>query len=396
MENYFFTSESVTRGHPDKVADQISDAILDECLRRDAFSKVACETMISKNLVVLGGEITTKGQLNYREIIQNVLADIGYSDPALGFDCNNFELVVSITEQSPDIAQGVVQGDNFHLGAGDQGMMFGYACGETPELMPLPIMLSHKITAKLQEYREKGTLKYLRPDAKSQVTVEYDEYHNPIRIDTIVVSTQHSDDVSHKTIEKDMKALVKEVIPEHFYSDEIKYHINPTGRFVLGGPAADCGLTGRKIIVDTYGGMAAHGGGCFSGKDPSKVDRSAAYAVRYVAKNVVAAGLASLCEVQIAYAIGVAEPVSIKIDTYGTSAADESIIKEAITEVFDLTPAGIIEMLDLRRPVYAETAYGGHFGRSGEAFTWERTDRVEELRDLVEKKLVGSDSLVGV
>ena len=396
MNDYFFTSESVSKGHPDKVADQISDAILDECLKQNAFPKVACETMISKNLVVIGGEITTKAQLNYREIVKNVLEDIGYCDQNLGFDYHNFELVVSVAEQSLDIAQGVVHGDNFHLGAGDQGMMFGYACGETPELMPLPIMLSHRIIKRLQDLRESKKLKYLRPDAKTQVTVEYDEYHNPIGIDTIVISTQHSEDVDNETIIKDMKAVAKEEIPDHLFSNNIKYYINPTGRFVFGGPAADCGLTGRKIIVDTYGGMARHGGGCFSGKDPSKVDRSGAYAMRYVAKNIVAAGLASRCEVQVAYAIGIEQPVSIKVDTFGTSSVDEAIIKDVITEVFDLTPAGIIETLDLRRPVYFETASGGHFGRSGDAFAWERTDRVEELREVVEKKLINSDSLVGV
>ena len=386
MGKYLFTSESVSKGHPDKVADQISDAVLDECLQQNSFPKVACETMISKNLVVLGGEITTKAQLDYRAIVKNVLKDIGYNDPALGFDYHNFELIMSITEQSPDIARGVVHGDDFHLGAGDQGMMFGYACGETPELMPLPIMLAHSLINKLQDLRENKVLDYLRPDAKSQVTVEYDEYHNPIHVDTVVISTQHNEEISNETIEKDMKALVNDVIPKHFLNNKTKYYINPTGRFVIGGPVADCGVTGRKIIVDTYGGKARHGGGCFSGKDPSKVDRSGAYAMRYVAKHVVAAGLASRCELQVAYAIGVEHPVAIKIDTLGTSSVDEKIIKDVISEVFDPSPAGIIKMLDLRRPIYRKTATGGHFGRSDDDdFTWERTDRVDELLEVVEK-----------
>lgn len=395
-KNSLFTSESVSKGHPDKVADQISDAILDACLRQDSKSKVACETMISKNLVVLGGEITTEAKLDYRAIIQEVLKNIGYDDPAMGFDYHNFELVVSIDKQSSDIAQGVFRDNNYngHLGAGDQGMMFGYACNETPELMPLPIMLANRIISRLHYLRENKKLPYLRPDAKSQVTIEYDENHNAVRVDTVVVSTQHNEDVDYETIVSDMHQVVSAVIPEGLLDSNVRYFINPTGRFVLGGPAADCGLTGRKIIVDTYGGMACHGGGCFSGKDPSKVDRSAAYAARYVAKNIVAAGLAERCELQLAYAIGVEFPVSIKVDTFGTASVDEAIIKQAVEEVFDLSPSGIIKMLDLRNPIYLKTASGGHFGRNEESFSWEKTDRAILLKEFVEKKFVASDCTV--
>ena len=351
MLNFLFTSESVLQGHPDKIADQISDAILDECLRVDPESKVACETMIGKDVVVLCGEITTKAKLNYREIIKDVLKSIGYDDPKLGFDYNSFKLFTSIHEQSPDIAQGVIEGKGLYekQGAGDQGMMFGYACNETEEYMPLPITLAHKICTKLQDLRLNKVLKYLRPDGKCQVTVEYSKDHIPVRTHTVVISTQHSEDVKYITIVKDMKKIVQEIIPKNLFDDNILYFINPTGRFVLGGPVADCGLTGRKIIVDTYGGMGKHGGGCFSGKDPSKVDRSAAYAARYVAKNIVAANLATRCEVQIAYAIGVAHPISIKVDTFGTSSIDEEIITCVIPEIFDLSPKGIINMLDMKK-----------------------------------------------
>jgi S-adenosylmethionine synthetase len=388
MGNFLFTSESVAAGHPDKIADQISDAVLDACLRQDPDSKVACETLVCGGLVVLAGEITTKAHLNYQEIAKEAIREIGYDDSALGFDYRSCGIVVSITKQSPDIAQGVNEGEGLfkEQGAGDQGLMFGYACDETEELMPMPIMLSHRIVRELRRLRETKTLKYLRPDAKAQVTIEYDEQHIPQRVHTVVISTQHDENVDHATICRDMKAMVKSIFPPHFIDEETLFYINPTGRFVIGGPVCDCGLTGRKIIVDTYGGMGRHGGGAFSGKDPSKVDRSAAYAARYIAKNVVAAGLAHRCEVQVSYAIGVPFPISIKVDTFGTSSVKEDALSHAISKVFDLSPKGIVKMLDLKRPIYQKTASGGHFGRTEAEFTWERTDRAQQLKEVLKKE----------
>jgi S-adenosylmethionine synthetase len=381
MEHYLFTSESVGIGHPDKVADQISDAVLDACLKEDPNSKVACETLVSSGLVVIAGEITTKAHLNYQEIARETIKEIGYSDSELGFDYRSCAIVTTVNKQSPDIAQGVNEGEGLfkEQGAGDQGIMFGYACNETSELMPLPIMLAHRLVRELHHVRITNQLPYLRPDAKAQVTVEYSEDNKPIRLHTVVISTQHSEKVDHETICKDMKALAKRVAPKGFIDDNTLFYINPTGRFVLGGPVADCGLTGRKIIVDSYGGMGRHGGGAFSGKDPTKVDRSACYAARYVAKNIVAAGLAERCEVQVSYAIGVPYPISIKVDTFGTGSVSESLLSHVIPLVFSLSPKGIIEMLDLRRPIYQKTAFGGHFGRS--EFSWEQTNRVQALKD---------------
>jgi len=382
-----FTSESVSPGHPDKIADQISDAILDECLRQDPRSKVACETLVAGNLVVIAGEITTTANVNYESIARKTIRQIGYDDPNLGFDYHSCEVMISLREQSPDIAMGVEEGKGLHeaQGAGDQGMMFGYASEETDELMPLPITLAHKLMHK--HVAARMDLPYLRPDAKAQVSVEYDENERPVRIDTVVFSTQHSPEVEHSQLVLDIHGLIREVIPSRYLDEKTKYHINPTGRFVTGGPVGDCGLTGRKIIVDTYGGMARHGGGCFSGKDPSKVDRSGAYAARYVAKTIVAAGLAEKCEIQIAYAIGVAEPISIKVDTFGTSTLPESRLCEMVPRVFDLTAGGIIEMLDLRRPIFAQTAWGGHFGRGELQLPWESLDRVQSLLEALEAPL---------
>ena len=388
MGHFLFTSESVAQGHPDKIADQISDAILDACLYADPHSKVACETLVTTGLVVVAGEITTKAQPNYQEIIRQTIHDIGYTDSALGFDSSSCGILLSINKQSPDIAQGGNEGEGLfkELGAGDQGLMFGYACDETPELMPMPIMLAHRIVLELAHLRETKVLPYLRPDAKAQVTVEYDEHHTPQRLHTVVISTQHSPDVSHEVISRDMKALVRKIIPAHFLDENTLFYINPTGRFVMGGPAADCGLTGRKIIVDSYGGMGRHGGGAFSGKDPSKVDRSAAYAARYVAKNIVAAKLAKRCEVQISYAIGVPHPVSVKVDTFGTGCVKEELLSLIIPSVFDLSPRGITEMLDLKRPIYRKTAFGGHFGRNDPDFTWEKTDKVQALQEALKRE----------
>lgn len=373
-KNHFFTSESVTEGHPDKIADQVSDAILDAMLADDPMSRVACETMVTTGLVVIAGEITTNTYVEIPEIVRNTIRDIGYTRAKYGFDSETCGVMVSIDKQSPDIAQGVDIG-----GAGDQGLMFGFACNETPELMPLPIMLSHKIAMKLSEVRKDGTLDYLRPDGKSQVTVEYNGF-KPVRVDTVVVSSQHSETIEQAQLRSDIiKKVIKEVVPTELLDDSnIKYHINPTGKFVIGGPMGDCGLTGRKIIVDTYGGMGRHGGGAFSGKDPSKVDRSAAYAARWVAKNIVAAGLADRCEVQLAYAIGVVEPVSIMVNTFGTNNVDEKKIEKAVNEIFDLTPKGIMDALDLRKPIFRKTAAYGHFGRS--EFSWEQTTKAEELK----------------
>jgi S-adenosylmethionine synthetase len=375
-KNYLFTSESVSEGHPDKIADQVSDAVLDAMLKDDPFSRVACETMVTTGLAVVSGEVTTKTYVEIPEIVRNTIREIGYTESSHGFDADTCAVVTTIDKQSPDIAMGVDVG-----GAGDQGIMFGFACSETEELMPLPIMLSHKITKKLTDLRKEGVLDYLRPDNKSQVTIEYDGY-NPVRIDTVVVSSQHSEDVSLDQLKEDVinKAIL-EVLPKELVTDDIKYHINPTGRFVVGGPMGDCGLTGRKIIVDTYGGMGRHGGGAFSGKDPSKVDRSAAYAARWVAKNIVAAGLARRCELQLAYAIGVVDPVSVMVNTFGTAEVPEEQIEKAVREVFDLTPKGIMDALDLRKPIFKETAAYGHFGRNG--FSWEQTNKVSDLKTAI-------------
>jgi len=386
MNHSLFTSESVSIGHPDKVADQISDAILDACLFSDPESRVACETMVSTGLVIISGEITTKADIDYHDIVRKTIKKIGYDDPTMGFDYESCAIINAINKQSQDISQGVSEGKGLHKeqGAGDQGMMFGYACDETSVLMPLPITLSHMLTCELKKLRESGNLPYLRPDAKSQVTVEYDSNNQPRHVHAVVISTQHAEDIDHSTLERDMIAMIKRIIPSHLINDSTLYYINPTGRFVIGGPAGDCGLTGRKIIVDTYGGMARHGGGAFSGKDPSKVDRSAAYAARYVAKNIVAAKLARRCEVQLAYAIGMAEPISIKVETFGTNYVDEELIIRIIPSIFDLSPKGIIDMLDLKRPIYRKTAFGGHFGRHEKNFTWEHLDKVHAIKEAIQ------------
>jgi S-adenosylmethionine synthetase len=372
---YLFTSESVTEGHPDKMADQISDAILDACLSEDPGSRVACETLLATGLVVVAGEITTKAYVDIQSVVRGVVSAIGYNNAVYGFDSNTCAVISTINKQSGDIAMGVDTG-----GAGDQGMMFGYACNETPELMPMPISLAHKLTMRLSEVRKHGRLPYLRPDGKSQVTVEYDKNHKPVRVDAVVVSTQHSETVGNDELRSDvLKHVIQAVIPAELLDEDTKYHLNPTGRFVIGGPMGDTGLTGRKIIVDTYGGMGRHGGGAFSGKDPTKVDRSAAYMARYIAKNIVAAGLAEQCEVQLAYAIGVAEPVSILVDTFGTSKVDPEMIPDLVRAHFKLTPKGIIDSLKLRRPIYCKTAAYGHFGRSDPDFTWEATNKASVL-----------------
>ncbi len=381
-KEFLFTSESVSEGHPDKVADQISDAVLDAVLAEDPHGRVACETMVSTGLVVISGEITTKAHINYREIAQEVVRRIGYDASEVGFDYKSCAILTAINRQSPDIAQGVNEGQGLDLdqGAGDQGLMFGYACRETPTLMPFPIYYAHRIMQRQAEVRKDGRLPWLRPDAKSQLSVHYVD-GQPVSIDTVVVSTQHHPDVSHAQIsEAVIEEIIKPVLPKEMMTAETRYLINPTGRFVVGGPHGDCGLTGRKIIVDSYGGTARHGGGAFSGKDPSKVDRSAAYAARYVAKNIVAAGLAERCEVQIAYAIGVAKPVSLMVETFGTGRiADEKIV-ELVSKHFDLRPKGIIQALDLLRPIYAKTATYGHFGREEPEFTWESIDKAQALR----------------
>lgn len=389
LERKLFTSESVSEGHPDKVADQISDAILDAILAKDPEARVACETSVTTGLVLVFGEITTTAYVDIQKVVRETIKGIGYTRAKYGFDGDTCAVMVAIDEQSPDIAQGVdasfekreTKAEQEDLGAGDQGLMFGFAINETPELMPLPIALSHRITEKLAELRKNETLEYLRPDAKSQVTVEYDEAGKPVRVDTIVVSTQHDEHVTLETIIHDVKTLViNEVIPSELLDENTKYFINPTGRFVIGGPQGDSGLTGRKIIVDTYGGYARHGGGAFSGKDATKVDRSASYAARYIAKNIVAAGLADKCEVQLAYAIGVAQPVSISVETFGTGKVSEADLIKAIRENFNLSPVGIIEMLDLKRPIYQKTAAYGHFGREDADFTWEKLDKVADLK----------------
>ncbi len=393
MKRQFFTSESVTEGHPDKICDQISDAILDEILKRDPMARVACETTCTTGIVSIMGEITTECYVDFPKVAREVVLDIGYDRAKYGFDGNTCAVVTSIDEQSPDIAQGVNDGfenreggdtdSNNATGAGDQGMMFGYACDETPELMPMPISLAHRMAKKLTEVRKDGVLDYLRPDGKTQVTVEYHD-GVPARVDTVVVSSQHSPDVEISKLREDIiREVVLPIIPKELLDDDTKYYINPTGRFVVGGPNGDSGLTGRKIIVDTYGGYARHGGGAFSGKDPTKVDRSAAYASRWVAKNVVAAGLAKKCEVQLAYAIGVAKPVSIMVDTFGTATVDEEKIEKAIAKVFDLRPYAIIEKLDLRKPIYRQLAAYGHMGREDLGVAWEKTDMAEALKGAI-------------
>ena len=376
-DRFLFTSESVTEGHPDKIADQVSDAILDACLEQDPYSRVAAETLTATGLVVIAGEITTKAYVDFQSLVRGVVASIGYDNALYGFDSNTCAVISTINKQSGDIAQGVDTG-----GAGDQGMMFGYASNETPELMPAPISLAHKLTRRLTEVRKSGKLPYLRPDGKSQVTVEYDENGKPSRIDAVVISSQHSESVSNEELHADiLKYVIQAVLPAEWLDEHTKYHINPTGRFVIGGPMGDTGLTGRKIIVDSYGGSGRHGGGAFSGKDPTKVDRSAAYVARYIAKNIVAAGLADRAEVQLAYAIGVAEPVSVRIDTFGTGKVGEARLTELVRKNFSLNPKGIIESLNLRRPIYQKTAAYGHFGRTEPEFTWEATDKAAALAE---------------
>ena len=381
-KSYLFTSESVSEGHPDKVADRISDSVLDAMLEQDPTSRVACETMITTGMAVIAGEITSSAVVDFPEVVRSAIADIGYNSSNMGFDHDSCAVMVSLDKQSPDIAQGVNEGEGIDLdqGAGDQGLMFGYACSETDVLMPFPITYSHRLVAKQAEVRKSGQLAWLRPDAKSQVTVRY-EGDTPVSIDTVVLSTQHEPDVSHDDLsEAVIEEIIKPVLPENMISADTRFLVNPTGRFVIGGPVGDCGLTGRKIIVDTYGGSAHHGGGAFSGKDPSKVDRSAAYATRYVAKNVVAAGLADKCEVQVAYAIGVAKPVSVMVETFGTGKIEEDKIEALVNEHFDLRPKAIVQGLDLLRPIYRNTAAYGHFGRTEAEFSWEQTDKADALR----------------
>ena len=394
MERRLFTSESVTEGHPDKICDRISDAILDAYLEKDPQSRVACETSCTTGLIVVMGEISSKATVNVQDIVRETVREIGYDRAKYGFDCETCGVITAIGEQSGDIALGVDKSleaktgaeDISSIGAGDQGMMFGYACNETPELMPYPIMMAHKLTRKLAEVRKSGELDYLRPDGKSQVTVEYDENGCPARIDTIVISTQHDPNATHEQIERDiMEHVIRAVVPADMLDEDTKYYINPTGRFVIGGPHGDSGLTGRKIIVDSYGGYARHGGGAFSGKDPTKVDRSASYAARYAAKNLVASGLCDRVEIQLSYAIGVAKPTSVMIDTFGTAKVPEDVLSAAVRKVFDFRPAGIIKMLDLRRPIYKQTSAYGHFGRTDIDLPWEHTDRAEDLKAAVKE-----------
>jgi S-adenosylmethionine synthetase len=384
MSEYLFTSESVTEGHPDKLCDQVSDAVLDACLAKDKTSRVACETLTKTGFVMVAGEITTRAVLDFPKIVRDVVAGIGYSDSEMGFDYKTCGVMVAVEQQSPDIAQGVngqgvyTQNDQ---GAGDQGMMFGYACDETPELMPMPIMLAHKLSKRLADVRKKGTVDFFRPDGKSQVTVRYDENHRVLGVDTVVVSTQHSEEVAYKKLkEAVMDEVIAPVVSKKLLGPKTKFFINPTGRFVVGGPMGDSGLTGRKIIVDTYGGMGRHGGGAFSGKDPSKVDRSACYYARYIAKNIVAAKLARRCEVQLAYAIGVAKPVSLLVETFGTGTLSNDRLEQIVSDIFDARPSALIQELNLRRPIFRATAAYGHFGRSDKEFTWERTNKAAALR----------------
>ena len=394
-ERRLFTSESVTEGHPDKICDQISDAILDALLAEDPMSRVACETACTTGLVLVMGEVTTHAYADIQKIVRETVREIGYDRAKYGFDCDTCGVIVSLDEQSGDIAMGVdhsleakenkmTEEEIDDIGAGDQGMMFGYACNETPELMPYPIMLAHKLTRQLSRVRKDGTMKYLRPDGKSQVTVEYDENDRPIRLEAVVLSTQHNPEITHEQIEEDIRKYVFDpILPKDMIDENTKFFINPTGRFVIGGPQGDSGLTGRKLIVDTYGGFARHGGGAFSGKDPTKVDRTACYAARYAAKNIVAAGLADRCEIQLSYAIGVAHPTSIMVDTFGTGKVSDAKLTQALRKVFDFRPAGMIRMLDLRRPIYKQTAAYGHFGRTDIDLPWERTDKTEELKKAV-------------
>ena len=382
MRSYLFTSESVTTGHPDKVADRISDSILDAMLAQDPLSRVACETLVKCDMAVVAGEITSKANVNIAEVVRNTIKEIGYDDPALGFHYDDCAVLVAISKQSPHISQGVTEGQGLHkeMGAGDQGLMFGYACKETPELMPMPILLAHKLTTRLEKMRQTRKLPWLRPDGKSQVTVEYED-GKPKRIHTVLIAAQHAPSVKYRELRNQIiEQVIKPVMPARLLDKNTKFHVNATGCFELGGPKADCGLTGRKIIVDTYGGWGRHGGGCFSGKDPTKVDRTASYMARYVAKNVVAAGLADCCEMQLSYAIGVAQPISVLVNTLGTAKISETKISQIVCKLFPLTPKGMIDHLNLRRPIFAQTSYGGHFGRNLPDFTWERTDMVDALR----------------
>jgi len=382
MTDFLFTSESVSEGHPDKVADQISDAVLDAIITQDPVARVACETLVTTGMAMIAGEITTSAYVDMPDIVRQTIKEIGYDDSSMGFDYETCAVLTTIDRQSPDISQGVTEGQGMFAeqGAGDQGLMFGYACNETPELMPMPITFAHKLTKRLAEVRKSGLLNFLRPDSKSQVSIQYIN-DKPIRVDTVVVSSQHAPDVTYENLKESIiEEVVRKVIPHNLLDEKTKYFINPTGRFVVGGPMGDCGLTGRKIIVDTYGGQGSHGGGAFSGKDPSKVDRSASYMARYVAKNIVAAGIAEKCEVQLAYAIGVAEPVSVMINTFGTGKIPSNDIARIAQEEFDMRPRAIIETLDLLRPIYQKTAAYGHFGRELPEFTWERTDRIESLK----------------